>query len=228
MPPQPAPAFDRAMADRYDERNRGLAPISEALHFLAGLALARAPETARVLSVGTGTGAEILALARARPGWRFVGVDPSAEMLEVCAERLRAAGLEDRCTLVHGHVEDAPEGPFDVALAMLVAHFVPQAEREGFYRAIHARLVPGGRYLGAEICADLDAPEFPQLLADWEQVQRLMGASPESLAALPDLLRTKLAVLTPEATVACLQAAGFARPTPFFQAFMIRGFHADA
>ena len=43
MPPQPAPAFDRAMADRYDERNRGLAPISEALQVLAGLALARAP-----------------------------------------------------------------------------------------------------------------------------------------------------------------------------------------
>ncbi|MDF2232345.1 methyltransferase domain-containing protein [Albimonas sp. CAU 1670] len=228
MTSEPRPAFDRSMAERYDERNRPLAPISQALHFLSGLALAGAPEGARVLSVGVGTGAEILALAQARPGWRFVGVDPSAEMLEVCAERLCAAGLAERCTLVQGTVDDAPQGPFDVALAMLVAHFVPDAEREGFYRGIHARLVPGGRYLGAEICADLDAPEFPRMLADWAQVQRLMGASPESLAALPRQLRETLSVLTPERTASHLQAAGFSRPTPFFQAFMIRGVHADA
>ncbi|SFI62307.1 class I SAM-dependent methyltransferase [Albimonas pacifica] len=223
-----APAFDRSLAERYDARNRPLAPISQALHFLSGLALVGAPREARALCVGVGTGAEILALAQARPEWRFVGVDPSAEMLAVCADRLREAGLAERCTLVEGHVADAPKGPFDVALAMLVAHFVPDAEREGFYREIHARLVPGGRYVGAEICADLYAPEFPGMLADWEQVQRLMGAGPESLADLPRTLRDRLGVLTPERTAACLQAAGFSRPVPFFQAVLIRGFHADA
>ena len=40
MTSEPRPAFDRSMAERYDDRNRPLAPISQALHFLSGLALA--------------------------------------------------------------------------------------------------------------------------------------------------------------------------------------------
>lgn len=218
--------FNQEIADAYDRRNAGLKPISESLHFLMRLALADVPAEARVLCVGVGTGAEILSLATAFPGWTFVGVDPSAEMLAVGAHRLAEAGVMDRCTLIHGYVDDVAETGFDVVVSLLVAHFIRREGRPAFYAAIHDRLKPGGRFLSAEISADLDGPQFPVLLTDWKQVQTRMGATPESLAKLEDGLRDVLGVLPVAETEALWRDAGFPLPVPFFQAFMIRGWHA--
>ncbi|MFC5342481.1 cyclopropane-fatty-acyl-phospholipid synthase family protein [Brevundimonas staleyi] len=218
--------FNQEIADAYDRRNAGLKPISDSLHFLMRLALADVPAEARVLCVGVGTGAEILSLAQAFPRWTFVGVDPSAEMLAVGAHRLTEAGVMDRCTLIHGYVDDVAEAGFDVVVSLLVAHFIRREGRPAFYAAIHDRLKPGGRFVSAEISGDLDAPEFPALLADWKQVQTLMGATPESLAKLEDGLRDVLGVLPVAETEGLWRDAGFPLPVPFFQAFMIRGWHA--
>lgn len=217
--------FNQEIADAYDRRNAGLRPISDSLHFLMRLALADVPAEARVLCVGVGTGAEILSLATAFPRWTFVGVDPSAEMLAVGARRLTEAGVMDRCTLIHGYVDGVAENGFDVVVSLLVAHFIRREGRPAFYCAIHDRLKPGGRFVSAEIAGDLDAPEFPAMLANWEQVQTLMGATPESLAKLEDGLRDVLGVLPVAETEALWRDAGFPLPVPFFQAFMIRGWH---
>ena len=64
------------------------------------------------------------------------------------------------------------------------------------------------------------------MLKDWQRIQVLMGATPESLAKLGDMMRDVLGVLTPAETEALWEAAGFPKPVPFFQAFMIRGWHA--
>ncbi len=218
--------FNQEVADAYDRRNAGLKPISDSLHFLMRLVLADLPVEARVLCVGVGTGAEILSLAQAFPRWTFVGVDPSAEMLAVGAHRLTQAGVMDRCTLVHGYVDDVAETGFDAVVTLLVAHFIRREGRPAFYAAIRDRLKPGGRFVSAEISADLDAPEFPAMFADWKQVQMLMGATPESLARLEDGLRDVLGVLPVAETEGLWRDAGFALPVPFFQAFMIRGWHA--
>lgn len=225
-PTAPPVLFNQAMADAYDRRNSALAPISANLHFLIGLTLTDLPDDARVLCVGVGTGAEILSLAAARPGWSFVGVDPSAEMLAVGRHRLEEAGVLDRCRLLTGYVEDVAEDGFDAVVSLLVAHFIKREGRAAFYRAIHDRLAPGGRFVSAEICGDLDAPEAPAMLEDWKQVQARMGATPESLANLTQTMRQALGVLTPAETEALWRDAGFALPIPFFQAFMIRGWHA--
>lgn len=218
--------FNQEMADAYDRRNAGLKPISDGLHFLMRLTLADLPDDARVLCVGVGTGAEILSLAEANPGWSFVGVDPSAEMLGVGRFRLEQAGVMDRCELVQGYVEDVADQGFDAVISLLVAHFIKRAERPAFYSAIHARLKPGGRFVSAEISGDLEGPEFPDMLKDWKQVQTMMGATPDSLAKLPDMMRDVLGVVPVADTEALWRAAGFALPVPFFQAFMIRGWHA--
>lgn len=218
--------FNQEVADAYDRRNSGLAPISDNLHFLMRLVLADLPAEARLLCVGVGTGAEILSLARAFPRWNFVGVDPSAEMLAVGAHRLTEAGVMDRCDLIHGYVDDVAETGFDAVVSLLVAHFIRREGRPAFYSAVHERLKPGGRFVSAEISADLDAPEFPAQLADWKQVHSLMGGTPEALANLDSSLRHVLGVLPVAETEGLWRDAGFALPVPFFQAFMIRGWHA--
>jgi tRNA (cmo5U34)-methyltransferase len=223
----PAPNFfDQQASATYDERNRKLAPIADGMHFLMRLVLNDLPERARVLCVGVGTGAEILSLAREFPRWEFVGQDPSEPMLEVCRRRLEEAGIADRCTLVPGYVQDLPPGgDYDAVSSVLVAHFVPREARAGFFSAMTAQLRPGGTLVNAEISFDLDSPESSSMTEQWAKVQRLMGATPESLAALPKVLREVLTVLPPAETERLLRDSGIAMPVPFFQSFMIRAWY---
>src|SRR5690554_4011950 len=211
----------------YDERNRQLAPpIADNMRFLIRLILKNAPAHARILCVGVGTGAEILSLSDSFPEWTFVGVDPSIGMLDVCRERLTDAGVQDRCELIHGYVDDVPEGEnFDAVLSILVAHFVKREDRLNFYQAMYSRLRADGILISSEISFDLDSPEFPLMLKNWETVQSLMGATPESLANLSVQLREMLSVISPIETESLLNQSGIHLPVRFFQAFMISGWY---
>ncbi|MTJ92188.1 MAG: class I SAM-dependent methyltransferase [Desulfovibrio sp.] len=196
------------------------------MHFLIRLALHDLPSDARILCVGVGTGAEMIALAQHNPHWTFTGVDPSADMLEVCHERLQLAGIGERCTLQQGYVHDVPASPvYDAALSVLVGHFVSREDRCTFYGGMCQRLKQGGHFINTEISCDLDSPEFGGMLACWEQVQALMGATPQAIAAIPLVLREKLCVLPPFEVEEAMRVACVQLPTRFFQAFMITGWH---
>jgi len=221
---EPTDFFTKEHAERYDERNKNLSPISDNLHFLIRLILKDLPPKAKILSVGAGTGAEIIALAKHFPKWSFVAVEPSLSMLEVCKERVRAAGFMQRFEFFHGYAKDFVDGEnFDAALAVLVGHFVVREERVSFYKSLVSRLKTGGYFINAEISYDLDSPEFPEMLKGWEQVQRLMGATSESLAGLPKQLREVLTVLPPDEVRSLIRDADIELPIRFFQALMISG-----
>jgi tRNA (cmo5U34)-methyltransferase len=212
----------------YDERNRQLAPIIDNMHFLIRLILKNTPVRAHVLCVGVGTGAEILSLSKSFPEWTFVGVDPSIGMLDVCRERLSSAGLLNRCELIHGYVHDVPPGEnFDVALSILVAHFVKREDRLHFYQSMCSRLCTNGILINSEISFDLNSPEFPLMLKNWETVQSMMGATPESLANLSMQLREMLSVISSAETELLLHQSGILLPVRFFQAFMISGWYGS-
>lgn len=218
--------FNKDAAERYDARNSKLAAISDCMHFLTRLILRDLPERARVLCVGVGTGAEILSLAGAFPKWTFVGVDPSSDMLAVGRERMKAAGFSDRCDFVQGYVHDIKTGAeFDLVVSFLVGHFVKRPERLAFYQGMSDRLKPDGILVNAEISSDLNSVSFASLLHGWEGVQELMGATPESLEALPKMLREMLTVLPPNETEELLKESGIETPTRFFQAFMISAWY---
>lgn len=223
----PIDFFTQDMARNYDEKNKKLSAISECMHFLSNLVLADIPEDANILCIGVGTGAEILSLSKHHPKWKFLGVDPSNSMLEVCQERLELAGLMGRCELLHGYVDDVPaESKFDVVLSILVGHFIKKEDRQNYYREISYRLKPHGTFINTEISFDLNSSVFPEMLKDWKQVQTLMGATPESLANLLNQLKDSLTVLPPEEVEKLLKDGGLVNPVRFFQAFMITGWHA--
>lgn len=213
-------------AASYDQKNQPLSAIATSLHFLMGLILQRAPAQARVLCVGVGTGAEILSLAQSFPEWTFAGVDPASGMLEVCRERLSQAGLLDRCKLLHGYAQDLPaDEHYDVVLSILVAHFVKREERPDFYQAMWQRLRNHGFFVTAELSYDLSSDSFPYMLTNWEAIQRLMGASAESVQNLPTMLREHLTVISPADTAALLKQCGIEVPVQFYQALMISGWY---
>lgn len=219
--------FTREISKNYDEKNRNLAPIADNMHFLVRFVLQDMPVKSHILCVGVGTGAEIFSLAACFPEWTFVGVDPSAPMLEICQERLNDAGIAERCSLIHGYIDDVPaDQNFDAVLSILVGHFIKRDGRVQFYKHIRDRLKNGGYFVNTEISYDLDSQQFPAMLGHWEKVQSLMGATPESLQALPDGLRNILSVLPPHQVEEMIVSGGFSPPVRFFQSFLIHGWYA--
>lgn len=213
-------------AGTYDKKNLPLSTLATTLHFLISLILQPAPARARVLCVGVGTGAEILALSQSFPQWTFVGIDPAKGMLEVCEERLSQAGILDRCELIHGYVQDLPQNEsYHVVLSIMVAHFVKHQDRLGFYQAMWQRLRQEGCFISTEISYDLNSEAFAFMLQNWQRVQAMMGASADSLEKLPAVLREQLTIISPADTEALLKQCGIAVPVRFFQAFMISGWY---
>jgi tRNA (cmo5U34)-methyltransferase len=220
--------FTEEMAQSYDERNRGLAPISDALHFLVRLTLENLPPRSRILCVGAGTGSEILYLSTHFSEWSFVALEPSLSMLNVCRKRVHDAGIANRCDLVHGFVQDLPaRADFDAVLSINVAHFIRRDERADFFRRIAAHLRSGGYFVNTEVSFDLESSEFPEMLKNWEKIQRMMGATPESIKSLPEQLREKLTILTPTETEHLLLQSGIDFVIPFYRAFMICGWYGE-
>lgn len=226
MKPTIADLFNKDVAQGYDDRNSKLSQILDCMHFLLRLVLKDLPTHSRILCVGAGTGAEILSLSRAFPEWRFVALDPSHAMLDLCRERVRSAGISERCEFIHGYIQDVPSGPnFDAALSMLVAHFVSRDQRLGFYQQMASRLRKGGYLASAEISFDLGSTEYQSMLKNWEAMQALTGATPESLAKLATQIKDMLTVLPPTEVEALLRQSGIESPVRFFQALMIHGWY---
>jgi release factor glutamine methyltransferase len=77
-----------------------------------------ADEPMRILDLGVGSGAILLALLAERPKWSGVGVDVSEAALEVARENAALLQLDDRASLVHGlWAEGQPDHAFDAVVS---------------------------------------------------------------------------------------------------------------
>jgi SAM-dependent methyltransferase len=99
-----------------------------------------------VVELGVGTGR--IAIPTALAGVDVIGVDSSGEMLAVCAERAREAGVEARLDLRLG---DLRRPPVDERVLLVTCpfraylHLQDDDERLEALRAAHELLRPGGR-----------------------------------------------------------------------------------
>lgn len=220
--------FDDQRAEAYDSQFARTAAIRENLHLLTRILLGKLPDGAHILCVGAGTGAEVLALGAAFPGWRFTVVDPSAAMLRVCRRRTDEVGLSPRCTFHVGYIGSLPQGPaHDAATSFLVAHFIPQAEaRQTYYNEIRKHLKPGGLFLDVSISADPDTPLFEAEMSNWLAFYEFNGAAEESRTSFRNLFGKAIAAHGPHKVESMLTGAGFDPPAPFFQSLLIRGWIA--
>lgn len=230
-PDQPSPpltSFNQDHATVYDERFAKLAPLRDALHLLARAVLYPLPDDARVLCVGAGTGAELLALAERFPGWHFTAVEPSGPMLERCRVKAADAGIGERCEFHEGYLDSLPEGePFQAATSFLVSQFVlAEDARREFFQEIARRLVPGGYLLNADLSADRSSETYPELLEVWLRLMEFTGLPPESIAQLRVVYGRDVAITPPEELEALIMSAGFGRPVPFLQTGLIRAWSA--
>ncbi|HEY1846115.1 MAG TPA: class I SAM-dependent methyltransferase [Buttiauxella sp.] len=219
--------FNADFSRHYDASSRRLGPIADNLHFLIKLLVRDLPQDARVLCVGVGTGTEILHLAETHPGWRFTGVDPSPDMLSVCAEKLVEKGVAPRCDLIEGYISDVPAAEkYDAVFCLLVTHFIQDPARQGIYQQMAERLGTNGQLIVAEIAGDMDAADFEEKLKSWTAIQDLGFQQQKSMAEVKAQMAQRLLLLAPEKTEALIMQAGFAAPLRFFQSFLIHAWQA--
>ena len=89
-------------------------------------ALARIEGSARILDVGTGSGAIAIALAHEKPEIQVTALDCSEPALEVARDNARRNGVAERVTCLVGDLASLPPGPF----AMVVSNppYIPSGD----------------------------------------------------------------------------------------------------
>jgi tRNA (cmo5U34)-methyltransferase len=211
----------------YLEGPRRFVPGLDALHRMAGILLAeRVPQDARILVLGAGGGLELNAMANAHPGWSFVGVDPSAEMLKLAEDTLGPNAA--RAELIQGYIEDAPPGPFDGAICLLTLHFLDIAERERTVREIHRRLTPGAPFVAAHGSFPQAGEERGLWLSRYAAYATASGMEAAQAQKARGAVAASVNMLAPEEDERILRAGGFAPVSLFYAAFTWRGWVAYA
>ena len=102
-------------------------------------------ETARILELGCGTGANIIPMAEQFPGARFVGVDLSERQIADGTDVIEKVGLEN-IRLDHGSIlnVDAKHGEFDYIICHGVYSWVPRDVQDHILKVCGENLSPNG------------------------------------------------------------------------------------
>jgi len=197
-------------------------PGFHGLQRMAGLLLAeRVPEDGRILVLGAGGGLELKAFAEAYPGWRFCGVDPSAEMLALAGQTL--GPLAERVEMHEGYIDTAPSGPFDGAACLLTLHFIPEDERRRTVAEIHRRLVPGAPLVVAHHSVPQEEAEKLRWLGRYAAFAAASGIPLQEANKAVAAMAERLPLLSPEQDEAVLRDAGFTDIALFYAGFTFRG-----
>lgn len=117
-------------------------------------------DSARVLDIGCGGGANIARLLRDCPNGTVTGIDYSATSVEESRKMNAAAIADKRCQVVQGDVSDLPfaDDSFDFILACETIYFWPDLEAD--LAQVHRVLHPGGTFLTICEMSDPDDPRF--------------------------------------------------------------------
>ena len=164
-------------------------------------------EKLRILDIGTGCGALLLALLRELPNATGTGTDISTDALKVARENAARCGVEGRCTFVVCDIASVVEGPFDLivsnppyiahdeitSLAPEVKNYDPTVALDGgddglaAYRAIAADakrlLAPGSRMF-----VELGAGQEAAVRDLFTNVGLTAGIARTDLAGIPRVL----------------------------------------
>lgn len=215
------PFSDPAAVAEYLESTPRKVPGLADLHRMGMLLIAeRTPEEAEILVLGAGGGLELKAFAEAQPSWSFVGVDPSAEMLNLA--RTVVGPLHKRIELINGYIDLAPAGPFDGATCLLTMHFLNRGERLLTLKEIRRRLKPGAPL----VVAHHSRPESGELSA-WLARSAAFASGGEidldKAGRSAAILSERLHLLRSNEEEELMSEAGFADIALFYAGFSFRG-----
>ena len=181
------------------------------------------PKDGLVLVVGAGGGLEIRYLSGFAKNWRFVGVDPSASMLDV-ARATAGPVAGERLSLIEGRVEDAPDGPFDAATCILVMGLIPDdGSKLTTLKGVHQRLKPGAPFILVDQCIDRSAADFELRLSRYAAFALASRVELKTVDGARQTLAANSSIVSPQRNEDLLACAGFKRTEVFYVGMAWRG-----
>jgi release factor glutamine methyltransferase len=169
-------------------------------------------EKLRILDIGTGSGALLLALLHELPNAVGTGTDVSGVAVEVARANAAQCGFESRCTFIVCDIASGVEGPFDIvvsnppyiahdeiaSLAPEVRNYDPEVALDGgkdglaCYGAIASEarrlLAAGGR-----LYVELGAGQETAVRSLFTKAGLIVGAARKDLAGIPRVIGAGLA-----------------------------------
>jgi tRNA (cmo5U34)-methyltransferase len=211
--------FDK-QAFGYEEQQKKLAPVHEGLYFQLEWILSELPETASILCVGLGAGAELSYLAKRFPHWKFTAVEPSGAMLEVCRQRAEKEGFFSRCVFHEGYLESLPDiALYDAATCFMVSQFILDNQaRSRFFYTIAERLKPNGILVSADLSSTVGSPEYKALLKVWVSMLHAANVPIDAIERTHSAWAKDVAILPPDDVKSIIKRGGFESPVQFYQA----------
>ncbi|MGK7938470.1 MAG: class I SAM-dependent methyltransferase [Xenococcaceae cyanobacterium] len=222
--------FDRERASKYDLDIRKAIPGYEALHEMAYTLLEKnSSQQSHVLVTGSGTGMEIINLCQRNPHWKFIGVEPSTDMMEIAKNRIEIQGFTQQVKWHPDYVDSLPETQvMDAATLLLIMHFIPDdGSKLSLLQNIAKRLKSGATLVLADLHGDRESNSFKQLLLVWKSFyfNRLENISIEDKNKFDKAVNS--IYLIPENRIASLlKEVGFIEITRFYNAFLFGGWSA--
>ncbi len=211
------------VVEGYDDHIRKLIPGYEMIHLqVHALLKTYVPQRAKILVVGCGTGYELKYLAEQFPEWSFTAIDPAPNMIEKSQQYIEKSGLSNQIQFVGGDtsVLSSSREFFDVALAILVSHFVPISQKGQFFKDIENSLSKTGLCLSYE----LTQISNPQQLETLKILALKTGLSEKQAEIMANRIDQDFALITADEMKHLYRQAGFASVDTFAQVLNYYGF----
>ncbi|HSJ33622.1 MAG TPA: class I SAM-dependent methyltransferase [Acidimicrobiia bacterium] len=148
-------------ANTYLEMIRAEIPNYDDLQAALAAATVTGHPAERILDLGSGTGETAKAVLRRHPNARLVGIDASADMLEIADAQLPHAEF------VASDLEDPlPPGPFDLVVSAFAVHHLDGLGKQGLFGRIAKVLGPEGRFVMLDVVVPTEPVAAPIALEE--------------------------------------------------------------
>ena len=198
-------------------------PGYQSVHTMAiQLISEKVTDAAKILVVGAGGGLELKAFASIKHKWRFMGVDPSSEMINLA--KITCDGLLDRIQFHQGTIEDAPKELYDAATCLLVLHSIPDnGEKLHTLKEIRNRLKPGAPFIIVNLSLDKKSSDAETMYNRYTQYSILSGADIDYATKCKWELKNEMKSVSPQRDEQLMKEAGFSGITLFYVGLSWRG-----
>ncbi len=220
--------FEGELSNEYDESVSKIIPAYESIYELSQhLLMNNLDKEAKILVAGAGTGKEIINSSRNNPLWSFTGFDPAEPMLAIARQKIAAASLENKISLIHGVIDDVTENDFDAATSILVMHFLPDdGSKLNFLKGIADKLKPGSLIILVDIEGEIGSSEYNRLSGAWKNQQIFKRGDNQTVNEEFELREKEVQFIPQKRIESLLSEAGFINIDKFFKAYLFGGYVA--
>lgn len=213
----------------YDRMARMGVPGYESLHAMAVACFrSKLQETANLLIVGAGSGMELVTFGKANSQWQMLGVDPSANMLQMAQQKIEQEGLSNQVKLFQGYTHELPVNPlYDGATCILVMHFLPDdGSKLALLQSISQRLKSSAAFILVDWFGEKGSENYEQLAYICNLYRQEMGMSWETIEMLEKAIQKGVHPIPEPRVLELLQQTGFGNIMRFYTGLCLGGWIA--